>query len=236
MQTGFDFGRSDLDRWRGLMQPLVDQMDSLPRRKPVGQLVKSLISGRTRDAVSLGAYRRLGARYRSAAELADAEPATVETIIADVTFAGAKAEWLVSALCEIRRTHSDFDLDFLREPPLATALGWLERLPGVGRKVAASTLNASLLARPVLIVDTHVLRVLRRLRFVDARAEARDASEAVTAAMPGWDADDFLRFHVMTKRLGQIICHEIEPDCAHCPLSGECPSAGNIQGQDRSRF
>jgi len=225
MQGRFDFIGADLEQWRSKLAPLLDGVTILPRRKPAGQLVKSLISGRTRDAVSLGAYRRLGARYRSAARIADAAPDAVEAVIADVTFAEQKARWLVAAMGQIRRACPDFRLEFLAEMPVDAALSWLERLPGVGRKVAASTLNASSLARPVFIVDTHVLRVLRRLRFMDKSATIRAASEAVTAARPGWDADDFLGFHVVAKRLGQIACHETAPACATCLLAADCPSA-----------
>jgi len=216
---------TDLERWRGKLAPLLDDITILPRRKPAGQLVKSLISGRTRDAVSLDAYRRLGKRYHSAARIADAPPDDVAAVIYDVTFAEQKSRWLVAAMAEIRSACPDFNLDFLAAMPIDAALGWLERLPGVGRKVAASTLNASSLARPVFIVDTHVLRVLRRLRFMHDTADISATSEAVTAARPGWDADDFLGFHVATKRLGQIACHETAPACGACLLQADCPSA-----------
>jgi endonuclease-3 len=80
-----------------------------------------------------------------------------------------------------------------------------------------------MLDRPVLIVDSHVLRVLTRLGHVAPGAEARAASETVTAAMPDWRGEDFLRFHVAVKRLGQRACHHDVPDCAACPLALDCP-------------
>ncbi|RHW17797.1 endonuclease [Sphingomonas gilva] len=224
MQGQFAFVSNDIARWRSRLTPLLVGVEALPRRTPVGQLVKSLISGRTRDPVSLAAYRRLGARFGSAAGIAAATPIAVERVIADVTFAAAKAEWLVEALRLIGRERPDWRLGFLGGLPLGEALGWLERLPGVGRKVAASTLNASTLARPVLIVDSHVLRVLGRLGLVATHAEAEMASEIVTAAMPGWNADDFLRFHIALKRLGQTVCRFETPACAACPLASDCPS------------
>ncbi|MES2443623.1 MAG: endonuclease [Pseudomonadota bacterium] len=224
MQERFGFcGRDEIGRWREALAPLTD-VEALPRRRPIGQLVKSMISGRTRDPVSLLAYRRLGARYGSAARIAAAAAGAVEAMIADVTFAEAKAQWLVAALQRIGRERPDYRLDFLGDLPLEDALAWLERLPGVGRKVAASTLNASTLDRPVFIVDSHVLRVLRRLGFIAANAEARDASEAVTAAMGDWSGSDFLRFHIAAKRLGQRLCHHDAPACAACPLARDCPS------------
>ena len=99
----------------------------------------------------------------------------------------------------------------------------LECLPGVARKVSASTLNASTLRRPVMIVDTHVLRVLQRLGFVPMTADYRAGSEAVAAAMPNWTGDDFLGFHIALKHLGQTVCRWDIPDCAVCPLVADCP-------------
>ncbi|NML07958.1 endonuclease [Sphingomonas sp. G-3-2-10] len=223
MQVQFGFcGHDEIARWSAALSPLVAGADQLPRRKPIGQLVKSMISGRTRDPVSLRAYRRLRERYGAAARIAAAKPQEIENTIADVTFPESKAKWLVGALRRIGRERPDYRLDFLGELPLDQALVWLERLPGVGRKVAASTLNASTLNRPMLIVDGHVQRVLCRLGLVAADAGARDASEVVTAAMPDWSGDDFLRFHIGANRLGQRICRPETPDCAACPLAADC--------------
>lgn len=229
MQDRFDFGGGELPRWRSRLIPLLEGITVLPRRKPIGQLVKSLISGRTKDEVSLAAYRRLGLKFGSAKGVGLATPAEVENVIGDVTFPAAKAKWLVAALRKISEDHPDFALDFLGDLPLLEALDWLEQLPGVGRKVAASTLNASTLARPVFIVDTHVLRVLRRLGFVAANAEARLASERVTADSPHWDAEDLLRFHIAVKRLGQLICTADAPSCSYCPLAADCPTAKRLR-------
>ena len=58
--------------------------------------------------------------------------------------------------------------------------------------------------------------------FVDRHAEARAASEAVTAAMAEWSGRDFLDFHIATKKLGQRFCRLQAPDCAGCPLRTDC--------------
>ena len=220
MQESFAFAARDISTWRDQLRAV-----ELPerRRSPVGQLVKSLISARTRDAVSTAAYRRLAACYRAPAALAQATPAAVARTIADVTFADAKATHLVAALQRIADEDDGFALDHLAARPLGEALAWLERLPGVARKVSASTLNASTLGRPVMIVDTHVLRVLRRLGFVPATADYRAASEAVTAAAAGWSGDDLLGLHIAMKRLGQGVCRWDVPACDACPLAATCP-------------
>jgi endonuclease-3 len=224
MQPLFAFcGSDEIVRWRSALAPLLVAEAIPPRRKPIGALVKSLISGRTRDADSLRAYHRLCDRFGSPGRIAEAGPQAIAETIFDVAFAEAKAEWLAGALRRIAGERRGFGLDFLGAMPMTEALAWLERLPGVGRKVSAATLNASTLDRPVMIVDSHVLRVLQRLGFVGAAADARAASEAVTAAMADWSGEQFLHFHVVAKRLGQRACHAALPGCGACPLARECP-------------
>ncbi|ATY32759.1 endonuclease III domain-containing protein [Sphingomonas psychrotolerans] len=225
MQSGFGFsGHDDILRWQRMLAPMRTVAVPLPRRSPIGALVKSMISGRTRDPVSLAAYDRLVAAFGTPGRVLMAGREEVLRCIGGVTHAEDKAGYVVGALGRIAAERKGFDLSFLATPPIVEALGWLERLPGVGRKVAAATLNASTLDRPVLIVDSHVLRVLQRLGFVDRHAEARTASEAVTAAMPEWDGGDFLDFHIAIKKLGQRFCRFEAPDCARCPLRIDCRS------------
>lgn len=223
MQSSFAFrSRDDLLLWHRRLTPLRERVRPHPARRPVGQLVKSMISGRTRDAVSQAAYDRLVAAFGSPRSVATAGARNVLTVIRDVTFAEAKAAHLVVALRRIAAERRGFDLDFLADLPLDDALTWLERLPGVGRKVAASTLNASTLSRPVLIVDSHVLRVLQRLGFVGAHADGRVASETATAALPDWPGKAFLDLHVELKLVGQTWCRSAAPQCHACPLSADC--------------
>ena len=145
--------------------------------------------------------------------------------ISRVTYAEIKAHHVVHAMRQVRAERPDAYLDFLAAMPLEAALLWLERLPGVQRKVAASTLNSSTLNLPVFIVDTHVLRVLSRLGFVDGHADYRGASEALTAAIPSWGGDDFLRLHILVKRLGQRVCRYDTTSYQRCPLASSRPTA-----------
>ncbi|MFB9950821.1 endonuclease III domain-containing protein [Rhizobium puerariae] len=196
-------------------------------REPVGQLVKSMISSRTKDEVSLRAYQNLTKRYRRWSDLAKASVAEIERSISSVTYANDKASYVRDALGLIARDHPDFDLSFLRELSVPEALAWLQALPGVGRKVAASTLNFSTLAMPAFVVDTHVLRVLIRFGVVGARADIEAANEAVMAAVPHWTAFELSEFHVLTKRLGQLSCRFDDPSCSECPLKTHCRFAGS---------
>jgi hypothetical protein len=65
MQPAFDFGASDdLICLRDDLRAALTDLPILPVRKPVDQLIKSLISGLTYDATSLQAYDRLAHAYR----------------------------------------------------------------------------------------------------------------------------------------------------------------------------
>ncbi|WP_207791568.1 endonuclease III domain-containing protein [Sandaracinobacteroides saxicola] len=191
-------------------------------RSPIGQLVKSSISSRTLDAVSLRAYDRLVAAYPRWSDIAAADTAAIEAVIADVTFAEVKAPSLRGALRAVAADRPDFDLTFLRGHGVPRALAWLERLPGVGRKVSASTLNFSWLGMPALVIDTHVLRVLRRYGFVRAAADTRAAYDRMMPVLHDFSAAGLAELHLLLKHLGQTLCRADHACCGACPLGRRC--------------
>lgn len=225
MQDAFGFVEDDLARWSALLTDSYGTPVGPQRRRPIGQMVKSLISARTPDAVSMAAYRRLGSRWPRAADLADAAPADIEAVIHDVTFADRKAQQLPAALRRIADLRGTIDLDWLGDLPVPDALAWLEALPGVGRHAATKTLNASTLRMRVFVVDTHVHRVLIRLGFVGAGSSLAHASDRVTASATFLDAEGLLQLFAQVKLLGQTICRFDAPDCAVCPLHATCRTA-----------
>jgi endonuclease-3 len=226
MQMTFDYGAVEDMAWvRDQLRSFFGRPDRVCARAPIGQLVKSSISHRTLDEVSLAAYRRLVEAYPEWLALAEASTGDVEALIGDVTFPDVKARHLGDALRAIAARHPDFDLEFLGLLGVAEALAWLERLPGVGRKVSASTLNFSTLDMPALVVDTHVLRVLSRYGFVRSNADIRTAYDAAMAASPRWSAAKLAELHILMKRLGQTTCRHDRAHCANCPIRLRCKAA-----------
>ena len=192
---------------------------------PVSQLVLGIIGGRTRGTASLLALESLMSRFGSWEAVRDASCQAVETEIARVTFAENKARHLQLALRQLTQDRGRLDLSFLETLPVETAIKWLERLPGVGRKVSAATLNFSHLRMKTLVIDTHHLRVLKRLGRVRPKADIREAHDQIVPQMPGrWIAADFDDHHQLVKSLGQTVCRHDTPACAGCPLRSICPS------------
>lgn len=226
MQMAFSFGAVEDMEWvRDRLRSYFGHPEPIRVRTPVGQLVKSMISGRTRDEVSSGAYLRLVGAYPEWSDIARATIADVEAVISDVTFPDVKARHLGGALDAIAACRPDFDLTFLGGLGVARALAWLERLPGVGRKVSASTLNFSTLRMPAFVVDTHVLRVLRRFGFVRNKADTRTAYDRTMEILSDWSAADLAEVHVLMKQLGQNICCADRAKCRSCPISRRCQAA-----------
>lgn len=192
---------------------------------PVSQLVMGIIGGRTLGADSLRAFKGLLVGFPSWEALRDGPGPAVEAAIRPVTYGEAKARHLQRALRLVTALRGRLDLDFLGDWPVEPALAWLERLPGVGRKVSAATLNFSTLRRPALVIDTHHLRVVARLRLVGPHATIATAYDHIVPRLPrSWDAADLDDHHQLLKRLGQRHCHAQAPSCGACPLRDLCPS------------
>ncbi len=223
MQIALSFGADqDIEWLRDQLKSRFGHPGPILVRTPIGQLVKSSISGRTRDAISLSAYHRLIGAYPDWSDIACATMADIEALIGDVTFPDVKARYVRDALRAIATSRPDFDLAFLGAQSVTRALAWLERLPGVGRKVSASTLNFSTLRMPAFVVDTHILRVLRRFGFVRSRADIRTAYDVTMALLHEWSAADLAELHILMKRLGQTICRADRTYCANCPINRRC--------------
>lgn len=95
----------------------------------------------------------------------------------------------------------------------------LEHLPGVGRKTANVLLNVWW-DEPTVAVDTHVLRLAKRLDLSDGTTPL--AVESDLNKLP----DEYKR-HVnhWLVLFGRYICKAQKPDCANCPIARFCSSS-----------
>jgi endonuclease-3 len=223
MQTNLFSGQSaDLKSIRDRLKIAFGRERSGVRVSAINQFIRSFISSRTLDWQSDRAFMRLLSRYSDPEALAEAPVAEIEAALAGVQFADKKARELKAALLHIRARAGSVDLDFLARLDVETALIWLEQIRGVGRKIAAATLNFSVLRKRAFVVDTHIIRVMRRFGFVKPNAEIEDVYDAVMAAARDMSADDLAEFHWHLKRLGQNTCKALKANCTACPLAETC--------------
>ncbi|HLA01792.1 MAG TPA: endonuclease [Aestuariivirga sp.] len=223
MQTAFDFKQAaDL---RSIRDRLLIQFGKVPdgeRLDHIDQFVHAFLGSRTRGQISSNAFERLKRHYQTWDEVADAPAADIHAVIHDVSYAEKKAPELKQALRKIRACYGDINFNFLVGSEVEPALFKLEQIHGVGPKIAAATLNFSSFHGRAFVVDTHVLRVLRRFGFVGANASAKTAYDAVMTAADDFDADGLRELHWYLKSLGQMTCSHAQALCVSCPLSDIC--------------
>src|SRR6516165_1160522 len=96
-------------------------------------------------------------------------------------------------------------------------------LPGIGPYTAAAVASFAFGQRHA-VLDTNVRRVLARLVTGRARpgaapsAAERRLAESLLPAEPAVAA----RWSVAVMELGALVCSAASPDCAACPVAGDC--------------
>ena len=186
-----------------------------PHRRPVDELVLTVLSQNTNDRNRDVAYTRLRERFASWADVRDAPPVAVEDAIRPGGLAPTKA----LRIQEILRTLGDDDLSWLEDAPVEEGREFLCALPGVGRKTAACVLLFAY-GRPDVPVDTHVYRVGSRLGLFRPGASFEEAHDELLRLCA---AEDCYELHVLLIRHGRRTCTARAPRCPECPLRRMCP-------------
>lgn len=197
-----------------------------PRRPlpPIDELVLTILSQNTSDTNSERAFDALKRRYPAWEQAARAPRRAIEAAIRAGGLARTKSRVIREVLQAVAAERGGFDLRFLGRLPVADATGWLTRYRGIGEKTAACVLLFAL-GRPAFPVDTHVLRVTRRLGWLDSEADAAEAHRRLADLVP---ARRYYEVHVNLVTLGRRICRARRPACESCPLRPECRHARRL--------
>lgn len=94
----------------------------------------------------------------------------------------------------------------------------LETLPGIGRKTA-NVFLAEYLHLPAIAVDTHVLRVTKRLGLVKDNANVLIVERALMANI---QKENWSKRHLQFVLFGRYHCKAMKPDCVNCKLKKIC--------------
>ncbi|MDX6594258.1 MAG: endonuclease [Gaiellales bacterium] len=195
-----------------------------PRRSrrlpPVDELVLTILSQNTSDTNTDRAYASLRERFASWHDVAAADPADVVDAIRSGGLANQKGPRIQAVLRELLSSNDGLDLGSLGDLDPQEAIGRLTALPGVGKKTASCVLLFSL-DGPVMPVDTHILRIARRLGLVGERASADETHALLTSLTP---PDRMLEAHLLLIQHGRETCRARRPLCEACPLLPHCPT------------
>ena len=189
-----------------------------PHRRPVDELILTVLSQSTNDRNRDVAFQRLRERFPSWEAARDAPLCEVEEAIRPGGISKVKSARIQAIL---RAIGDPLDLDWLGDAPVAAAREYLCSLPGVGRKTAACVLLFSFGSRDVP-VDTHVSRVATRLGLLRPGAPFPELHDAMLALTPPGAE---LELHLNLLRHGRRTCHARSPACGECELARMCPAA-----------
>lgn len=125
------------------------------------------------------------------------------------------------------RFGGDLDSVLKRGPREARSI--LTELPGVGYKTA-DILLAFVANHPTIPVDTHVMRVSKRLGVVRKSAGYEETRLALERLVP---AERRIRMHLSLIRFGREICKAPVPLCPKCLVNRTCPSSSTRRRRSR---
>lgn len=183
----------------------------LDHRNAFELLCATILSAQCTDARVNQVTPELFARWPDAHALAEANPEELEEVVRSTGFYATKARHLIGMARALVDRH---------DGEVPSRMSDLVALPGVGRKTA-NVVRSVALGLPGLPVDTHVLRLSRRLGLTgstDPVAVERELNPMVPAAERG-------AFSLRLILHGRRVCLARRPRCGECALAWMCPSA-----------
>lgn len=192
-------------------------------------LVGTILSQNTNDLNRDKAMNRLESRFEITPEVLSQAP--IDDLIECIRPAGlyrVKAPRIkeVSRII-VERFGGDLDSILRKTPSEARTI--LTEFPGVGYKTA-DILLAFVAGHRIIPVDTHVMRVSKRLGIVRKGAGYEETRLALETLVP---AQQRIRMHLSLIRFGREICKAPISLCPKCLVNRTCPSSTTRRRRQR---
>jgi endonuclease-3 len=197
---------------RVLAETYPDAHCELDFTTPLELVVATVLSAQSTDKGVNLVTPALFRRYRTAADYAGADRATLETEIKSTGFFRAKTNSLIGLGQALVERY---------DGEVPARLEDLVTLPGIGRKTANVVLGNAF-DIPGITVDTHFGRLARRFGWTTETDPVKVEHE-VGALFPRREWTNLshrLIFH------GRRMCHARKPACGVCPVARWCPAYG----------
>ena len=180
-------------------------------RNPLQLLVATILSAQSTDKRVNMVTPALFRKYRTAKDYVDAPIAELEKAIKSTGFYRNKAKSIRGAIREIVEKHGG---------KVPNTMAELCELPGVGRKTANVVLGNAFHKDEGIVVDTHVIRLSRRLGLTKQKDPVKIELDLMKLVpREHWtDWSHWLIWH------GRRRCYARKPDCSRCEVFKLCPS------------
>ncbi len=185
-----------------------DALCSLSYKEPLQLVIATRLAAQCTDARVNMVTPALFERFKSVEDFAAATPEEVEPYIKSCGFYRTKSRDIVN-MCKMLLD------EFNGEVP--DTIETLTKLPGVGRKTA-NLIVGDIYGKPAVVVDTHCMRITRRLGFHDLK-DATKIEKILRQALPENESNDFCHRLVLH---GRAICKAGKPLCEKCCMKTFC--------------
>lgn len=186
-----------------------DNICSLEYTKPIELLIATRLAAQCTDARVNIVAPVLFKKYKNVDELAKAEVKDVEDIVKTCGLYRTKAKDIVNMSIMIKE-------DFNGEVP--DNMEDLLKLPGIGRKTA-NLIMGDVYGKPAIVVDTHFMRITRRLGLHNILKDATKIEFALKKILPENESNDFCHRLVLH---GRAVCKARNPICEDCVMKDFC--------------
>lgn len=196
---------------RGIGLPSVSEIaQDLP--DPFYVLISTVLSLRTKDAVTLSASRKLFAEVKTPEHMLLLSEERIGELIYPAGFYHTKAKQ-IREISRILLEQHEGKVPADREALL--------KLPGVGVKTANLTLNLGF-GIDAICVDTHVHRISNRFGWITTKSP-EESEKALEVIMP---KKYWIPLNELLVTYGQQICTPVSPFCTQCPVADFCQKNG----------
>ena len=186
-----------------------DSICSLEYTDPLQCLVATRLSAQCTDARVNMVTPALFERYTCARDFAESTPEEVSDYIRSCGLYKTKSKDIVAmarVLCD----------KYDGEVP--STLDELIALPGIGRKTANLVMGDIFHMRGAVVVDTHCIRITRRLGLHD-ETDQKKIELILRRLLPSDESNDFCHRLVLH---GRAVCTARKADCENCCMTGFC--------------
>ena len=201
-----------------LLEPLYPIEPWQPGGDPLDELILTILSQNTTDSNCYYTYQAMRHAFPTWNDVLDAPRTALEAQIRPAGLAHMRSQRIQTILRTIKQEHGSLSLSFLEDLSDAEAEAWLLRFDGVGRKTARCVLLFAM-GRDVFPIDTHILRILRRMGILPSTMDAGHAHVAIQALIP---AGTSYALHLRLITHGRRICTARNPACGDCVLLAIC--------------
>ncbi|MCX6776390.1 MAG: endonuclease III [Candidatus Micrarchaeota archaeon] len=185
---------------------------------PLDTLVETILSQNTNDRNSARAFLKLKKEFPTWEQVLKADVRSIRKVIHSGGLPGIKARRIKHVLGQIKKRRGKLELGFLGKMPADESMEFLRSMKGIGPKTAAVLLLFRF-NKPVMPLDTHNLRVAKRLGIIPQKMSPEKAHELMNKLVPDKEKKTL---HINFIIHGRKICKAQKPNHEACVLNKLC--------------